>query len=35
MVQGKILCENGEFKTIDTEKVRYEVEHYVLPRLRG
>jgi len=33
MVQGRILYENGEHKTIDTEKTRYEVEHYVLPRL--
>jgi 5-methylthioadenosine/S-adenosylhomocysteine deaminase len=33
MVQGRILYENGEHKTIDLEKTRYEVEHYVLPRL--
>ena len=33
MVQGRILYENGEYATIDMEKVRYEVEHYVLPRL--
>jgi 5-methylthioadenosine/S-adenosylhomocysteine deaminase len=33
MVQGKILYENGEHKTIDLEKIRYEVENYVLPRL--
>jgi 5-methylthioadenosine/S-adenosylhomocysteine deaminase len=33
MVQGRILYENGEYKTIDMEKVRYEVENYVLPRL--
>jgi len=34
MVQGKILYENGEYKTIDVEKVRYEVESYVLPLLK-
>ena len=34
MVQGRILWENGELKTIDMEKVRYEVENYVLPRLK-
>ena len=33
MVQGRVLYENGEYKTIDIEKVRYEVENYVLPRL--
>jgi 5-methylthioadenosine/S-adenosylhomocysteine deaminase len=34
MVQGRVLYENGEHKTIDLEKVRYEVENYALPRLR-
>ena len=34
MVQGRILYENGEHKTVDMEKVRYEVENYVLPRLK-
>ena len=33
MVQGRVLYENGEYKTIDMEKTRYEVENYVLPRL--
>lgn len=33
MVQGRILYENGEYKTIDVEKTRYEVENYVLPLL--
>jgi len=33
MVQGRVLYENGEHRTIDMEKTRYEVEHYVLPRL--
>ena len=34
MVQGRILYENGGYTSIDLEKVRYEVEHYVLPRLK-
>jgi len=34
MVQGKIIYENGEYKTIDIEKVRSEVENYVIPRLK-
>jgi 5-methylthioadenosine/S-adenosylhomocysteine deaminase len=34
MVQGKILYENGEYKTLDLEKIRHEVENYVLPRLQ-
>jgi 5-methylthioadenosine/S-adenosylhomocysteine deaminase len=33
MVQGRALYENGEYKTIDMEKVRYEVENYAAPRL--
>ena len=33
MVQGKILYENGEYKTIDLEKTRHEIENYVLPRI--
>ena len=33
MVQGRVLYGDGEFKTIDLEKVRYETENYVLPRL--
>jgi len=33
MVQGRILYENGEFKTIDLEKARREVENHVLPLL--
>ena len=33
MVQGRVLYENGEHKTIDMEKVRHEVDNYVLPRL--
>jgi len=34
MVQGRVLYENGEYKTIDVEKTRSEIENYVLPRLR-
>jgi len=34
MVQGRILYQNGEHKTIDMGKVRHEVENYVIPRLR-
>ena len=34
MVQGRVLCENGEYKTIDLEETRREVEDYVLPLLR-
>jgi 5-methylthioadenosine/S-adenosylhomocysteine deaminase len=34
MVQGRILYEDDEFTTIDLEKTRYEVENYVLPRLK-
>jgi len=33
MVQGRVLYENGEHKTIDMEKVRHEIENYVLKRL--
>ena len=35
MVRGKILYENGEHKTIDMEKIRHEVENYVLPLLKS
>ena len=31
MVQGRILYENGEYKTIDLEKIRREAEDYVFP----
>jgi len=34
MVHGKILYENGEHKTLDMEKIRYEAENYVIPRLK-
>jgi 5-methylthioadenosine/S-adenosylhomocysteine deaminase len=35
MTQGKTLYENGEYKTIDVERVMAEVEEYVLPRVSG
>ena len=33
MVRGEILYENGEFKTIDIEKARFEMENYALPHM--
>jgi len=35
MVQGRTLYENGEYKTIDVERVTAEIEEYVLPRVLG
>lgn len=35
MVRGRILYENGEYMTIDTEKVRHETENYAIPHLFG
>ena len=35
MVQGRVLYENGEYKTIDIEKARYEIENYVIPRFKA
>ncbi len=35
MARGKILYENGTFTTLDLDKIRYEVEHYAMPRLFG
>ena len=35
MVQGKILFENGEFTTIDTEKALYEVNAYGKKKVLG
>ncbi|MDR0475346.1 MAG: amidohydrolase [Treponema sp.] len=32
MVQGRVLYENGEYKTIDIEKVRTEAERYIPKR---
>ncbi|MDR2952709.1 MAG: amidohydrolase [Treponema sp.] len=34
MVQGRVLYENGEYKTLDFEKIRYEAENYVFPKLK-
>lgn len=33
MVSGKILYKDGEFKTIDIEKLLFEIENYVYPKL--
>lgn len=33
MVRGKILYENGQHTTIDMEKLKYELQSYVLPKL--
>lgn len=33
MARGKILYENGVFFTVDLDKIRYEMEHYVLPHM--
>ena len=33
MSRGKVIYENGEFLTIDLEKVMAEVESYTLPKL--
>lgn len=30
MARGRVLYENGMFLTVDLEKVRYEMEHYVM-----
>ena len=35
MVRGKILYQNGEFKTIDIEKLLEEIRTYVMPKLFG
>ena len=35
LVQGKVLYERGEFKTIDIEKTLREVEEYAVPRVCG
>ncbi len=35
MARGKILYENGTFTTLDLDKIRYEVDHYAMPRLFG
>ena len=35
MARGKVIYENGEFLTLDLEKIRHEVSHYALPKLFG
>ena len=35
MVRGKVLYHKGEFKTIDMEKLMYEIKSYVMPKLFG
>ncbi len=35
MVRGKVLYENGEFTTIDMEKIKSELYGYVMPRVFG
>ena len=35
MARGKIIYENGEFLTLDLEKIRAEVEGYALPHVFG
>lgn len=35
LVQGKVLYERGEFKTIDIEKTLHEVENYAVPLVCG
>ena len=33
--QGKILYENGEYTTIDLQRVRHMLEHDVMPKVFG
>ncbi|MCI8422728.1 MAG: amidohydrolase [Lawsonibacter sp.] len=35
MARGKIIYENGQFLTLDLERIRAEVEHYALPHIFG
>ena len=35
MARGKVIYENGEFLTLDMEKIRAEVKHYALPHMFG
>lgn len=35
MVRGRTLYENGEYKTVDVERARYEIEHYAFPKIWG
>ena len=31
MARGQVIYENGEFMTLDLDKIRYQVTHYALP----
>ena len=35
MARGKIIYENGEFLTLDMDRIRAEVENYALPHIFG
>lgn len=35
MVRGRILYKNGEFLTIDIERIRHELAEYALPVMFG
>ena len=35
MARGKVIYENGEFLTLDLERIRREVKEYALPKLFG
>ena len=35
MARGNIIYENGEFLTLDLEKIRAEVQNYALPHIFG
>ena len=35
MVRGKVLYENGEYKTIDFERIKSKLYEYVMPRIFG
>jgi 5-methylthioadenosine/S-adenosylhomocysteine deaminase len=35
MVRGNVLYENGAWRTIDMEKVNWEISHYAVPKILG
>ena len=35
MARGRILYENGQFLTLDLERIRAEVQNYALPHMFG
>ena len=35
MARGRIIYENGQFLTLDLDRIRREVEEYALPKLFG